>query len=352
MVSPSKSNNTDSSWKIISEDEIFHRHDFACGVYKDRYIVIAGGRGLQSAVIYNVFNQSHIPLPDLPVSHGLGCCGLVLNSYFYVGDGCRMYRLRLFLSSKRQMEWELVFDEKKLSMDAMVTDGHEIFFMEDFNWTFRYHPSTHKLFPIRIQKLDSHLLRFTFATVVVRNKIYILGESMNMDVFDIATQSWSQAPPLPEPVSHMAATTVDKWIVVTGGLIYEYKTSLIFLFDTVTQQWTINDVTPLERYHHHRCVKVGSQIISVGGSDGYQRFSPMEATSISCLIPDWKWERIKPYFMLRKLVAENRAAPITMTEHFQHDYIGLKLDVNMVIQKLFAPDLSLDVFWCIISFAI
>ena len=61
------------------------------------------------------------------------------------------------------------------------------------------------------------------AAVLVQNKIYALGGRRgaimrNVDVYDIATDTWSPGPPLPAPTSGMAAALLgDGRIHVIGG---------------------------------------------------------------------------------------------------------------------------------------
>lgn len=81
---------------ILNRCEEFKLVDFPCGVYKDRYIVIAGGcRGkrMLSATMYDTTPHSHLALPDLP--YFCRYTGVVLNDYFYVNYYLCIIRLSL-----------------------------------------------------------------------------------------------------------------------------------------------------------------------------------------------------------------------------------------------------------------
>lgn len=354
------------SWTTLSNDKIFHRHSFACGVYKDRYILMAG----QTAAMYDVVTRAHIPLPDLPF---VVTCGVVFDDFFYVANPReRMHRISL----SRRKNWEPIGKERELILGSMVTDGNHIYFISLIDLTIeirRYDPSKDKVTSMR----NYFFIHSGFATAVIDRKIYIIGGIAGVNVFDIVTRTWGHAPPLPKQLSFANAVAFDKWIVVTGGKTvvrgyYVQENDKAFIFDTHTQRWTTNNVVSTPCRLGNCCVRVGSQIISVGGWNKEFKYCPIEAIQIKYLLPDWSWETIKPYVMLRALVDENRAAPSTQVAKKKHAFVAFnilwrivfgkkrptqtittdeKLKQNILIQKSFT-DLPLDVFRNIISFMI
>lgn len=388
---------------MLSDDEIFKRVDFAYGVYKDRYVVISGGyRGrniLQSAAMYDVYTQNYLALPDLPYSGA--CVGVVLNDFFYVArryDGIH----RLCLS--RPSKWELINNDMDFCIDEMVTDGTHIFFIVQGNTVYGYDPCTNQLHESSLTSMNKILTsmrqiltssgqnldsppRDYFATAVVDHKIFVIGGQTirgfvksDMDVYDISTQSWSQAPPLPKPLDRAVATPIGKWIIVTGGHQFgNYNmNNQTFIYDTITQKWTEHSIVATSYRLCHGCVKVGNQIISIGGSNGQEFVCPMEGIHLKHVLPDWKWQIIQPFVFLRELVDQNRAMPIisrdsrskfnVMIKHFasfgnilgkgdtiptekmKHD-TDSKLDTDAVIRELFT-DVSLDVFRHVMLFLV
>ena len=79
----------------------------------------------------------------------------------------------------------------------------------------------------------------------------------------------------------------------------------------------------------------------------------MTSKHINRVIKDRKWEWIKPYILLRKLVDDKRAAPITTLHNCKHADCVLEVDANIeteadaeteaVVQNLFI-NMSLDIF--------
>ena len=108
-------------WTVLrDDDDIFKRCHFACVGYKDRYIVIAGGREHDmlddieydeyplSTEMYDITSQSYTTLPDLPEGNNLSVTqGVILKDYFYVFIDSQ-YIYRMCLSTRE--EWEHVID--------------------------------------------------------------------------------------------------------------------------------------------------------------------------------------------------------------------------------------------------
>lgn len=77
----------DNLWTMLCNSKTFNRELFACDVYQDRHILVAGGNlhygmDIQSAAMYDTETKTHVTLPDLPC--GPFCREVVVNGYFYV----------------------------------------------------------------------------------------------------------------------------------------------------------------------------------------------------------------------------------------------------------------------------
>ena len=347
------SSSNDKLWNTVCEDKIFKRYDLACDMYQDRYIAIAGGETktefLKSAAMYDVTNKSCVLLPDLPF-HG-SCGGVVLNDYFYVA-GVDLYRICL---SKR-MEWEFLVElNKDESIENMVTDGNHLFMSDELNQITSFDPTNYKLpsiieFPSEISSEFAQM--FQFATLLVDNNIYIL-QDQQMFIFNIFNRLWSLASPLPESLDGLAAVMIDRWIVVTGTNI-RGSCSYTFVYDTHTQIWTQVNTAATSPRRHHKSIKVGSHIITLGGWTHNDEYCPLTAIHIKHIIPEWIWIMLKPYILLRKLLDDKRAAPIIANANKlklvdSHMNTDTKTNVDAVVQKLFT-NLPLEIFRHILMF--
>ena len=347
------STNNDKLWTVISDDEIFKRRHFACGVYQDRYIVIAGGcqeinTELQSTAIYDVVTQTCIALPDLPFASRYH--GVVLNDYFYVTD---LYSELHRICLSRRMRWEFVAKQQGFRrIEGMVTDGSRIFLIDWNSQITCLEPSTNEFFPI---KGSTHAMRrVDFSTVVIDDKIYMMGgrtmdgepndqATEKITVFDIVNKSWNETQPLPTSLANFTALSIDRWIVVTGSkLESDSSRSKGFIYDTHTKMWREANVALSSPRWGHRCVNLGSQIITLGGF--YQNFDycPMTAIHIQH-IPDLIWMMLKPYILLRQLIHDGRAAPIVVTNTKKNT------NADVIVEKVFT-DMPLDIFRNILLF--
>ena len=358
------------SWKTINNQEFFKRDGIACGVYKDRYILIAGGvngggggirNRLQSTVMYDTLKDSYISLPDLP--HQGRCCGVVLLDYFYVAKShVQLYRISL---SKR-LKWEKVASQMNDMIVNMVTDGRHLYMFGQrgglyrFNYSTvntlrRYDPMSNEV--INMPSRQFHVNHHAFVAAVVSNKIYAIGaEKVNgtakVEIFDVTKQSWSQAPPLPRQLCFVDACSIDRWVLMTGGYL-DQKDEFhiqVYVLDSWFPEWRDMNATLLPHRLENKCVKVGSQIISVGGSDQFGNYCPIESIYIKHFIPDWSFEMIRHFVLLRELTDQNRAKPVILTKKLKHDSNAL-LDFDKLIQKLFT-DIPLDIFRNVISYLI
>ena len=362
----------DEQWNVVCEDEIFKRTSFGCDVYQDRYIVIAGGRRkfvrFPSTIMYDVATKSCITLPDLP--HACGYHGVVLNGYFYVvtSELSDLVLHRICLS--RRMKWEFVVERKGYYCIAgMISDGNHIFLMDYNEGMISFDPTNNELIPVNNN--TDPIRRWHLSTALVGSKIYIIGgrpmdrsEIKNLTVFDIETKSWSQSSSLPA-LYDFATIVIDKWIVVTGREDDGSRRRgdngshiLSFVYDTRTQVWTqVSATSATETFQ--RCVKVRSQIFSLGGLrlfDSEWKHCPMSAIHIKHVIPHWTWHILKPFILLRHLIHDKRATPVKTTNKRNYAGSDMQVDVgtdankNAVVQRVFTEDMPLDMFRYILLF--
>lgn len=358
--------NYDPSWITVSEDNILKRSGFACGLYKERYIVIAGGQKdqklLRSAALFDIQAQTCISLPRLPFD-GV-CKGDVVDKYFYVMNvfGNQIYRINL----SNRLEWEKVEQELKEIqnvIEAIVSDGDHLFILTERKM-FCYDRMTSMIIDTSIIPI----FRTAFSTAVVGNNIFVMGGFLNwqgishthttVSVFNISTQIWSQAPPLPFALRYSAARSVlNRWIIVTGGDTNseDFRNTKICIYDTLRQTWTVNNISKTPSRLGHDCIAWGSQVVIIGGldvdDDGFtHHFYPMESIHVKHLIRDFTWESIKGYVLLRELLNDRRAYPIITNKKIKND-INSKFDEDKVIHRCIT-DVPLDVFRHVLTFLI
>lgn len=117
-----------------------------------------------------------------------------------------------------------------------------------------------------------------------------------------------------------------------------------FVFDTITQKLFVRNIMLSPSRQGHKCVKVGSRIISIGGTDDTGNKCPMETLHVKHLIYDWAWKMIKDYILPRERIDQkNNEAALTTTKLSHREYNESKLDADATIKKFFT-DVSLDTF--------
>ena len=368
------------TWVTCNNEKLFERENFAFDIYKDRYILVAGGyrrrrERLSSAVIYDIHNYTYVSLPNIPFS-GL-CKGAVRKDHFYVFSSYgKSYYMNLISCST----WNVVETRLQGLLDTVVSHKNNLYLL---NYIHRskitcFDPTQNRL----ISLPDMPKKCSCFASSVVKNKIFVIGGYFypnplsSVQVFDICTQSWSEGHALPKPLINAAATTIlDRWIVVTGGNFgckgQEYSTKT-FIFDTLsrnggsamadavdidinipsiqpkTKGWAEIDMPLSPPRRNHRCVTIRSQIISVGGNDPTGNYCPMYAIHIKRLIPDWRWEMIKGFVYLRKLVDTGRAYRSLASKRINESIMWREDDILEYLMTY----ISLDLFRYVMSFFI
>ena len=348
---------------INSDDEFFKRESFACAVYKNRYIVVAGGKRkqgfLQSAAMYDVSTGIRTPLPNLPDCGE--CFGRILKEYFYVSswNSRNLYRISLSTPSR----WQLVISKIDQHILGMVTEGSHLYFLgygKLGNKLYRYEPQPHRL--TCVSKVPFYTRHNVFATAIVEKYIYVIGSNVSVtfpinrisecklrgkidvQVFDIKTKSWSQGSYLPpKPPSNMISCVTTKWIIVSrydypirrerkAQIPQRYDTcndkidfhtrTVTYMYNRLQEKWTQNDLG-LHPYRANHCfVTVGSIIISIGGRKMNNCHCFIEAIHTTKLIDHCNWEAIKVMVLIYALVEKHRAYPIIVKEKKNHNVLS------------------------------
>jgi N-acetylneuraminic acid mutarotase len=87
------------------------------------------------------------------------------------------------------------------------------------------------------------------------------------DIYDPATNSWTQGPPLPTPRSAMAATLYRGLILVAGGEIRAGTFTENEAYDLKSGRWLTLAPLP-EGRHGHAAVTIGDSVYVLGGALG------------------------------------------------------------------------------------
>merc|ERR1719203_424912 len=330
---------TTSAWDLISSHEVFDRLDSACVLHDGRFVFVAGGsdgQRLRTAAVYDIEMDSIRELPNLPCNMEQTCGGAIMNDHFYVAGDNGIYRIPVSGGE----DWEPVYHAGDSSniVETVVSNGASIFVLRD-DQTMLCYDSQNEDDPIKLipmsRKADS------YSAAIVDNKIYVLGGHRypnvltSVDVFDISTELWSSGPPLPKPVAAAGTTVIKRWIVVVGGQTAKnVKSDCTFVFDTLTQEWTTRDKDLSLITSYHRCDKIGSQILSMAGYGG--KLKKIHARKI---VPNWNWECIKHFVLLRTLWEYGRALNVSLSIEDEKDS---RADDD-ILPKIMT-DLNLDMF--------
>ena len=303
----------------------------ASGTYKDRYIVFEARHSPHVGLIYDMQTKTLVGIPNPPYCNDVDRDfhrEIVVNGVLYQLLPTHPIR-RISLSP--MSKWEETRTIIGLRNYTLVSSGSSIFIF-DFDMKMHCYDTIADKISTYVTKIPGCVL--SDAVAAMTNRLYAMGRghgtklgSNSVYVFNIATQSLSQAPPLPWPISGCSATTVlDRWIIYV-----EDQDVKICVFDTFTQEWSQRKVD-LSRYcGAYSCITFGSHIIFFGRTK-------LVAIDIKHIIPDWTYEHIKHFILMRKLVDEGRAIPIIPFNR-----------QDKVVQALMM-DMSLDVFRNVLSF--
>ena len=127
--------------------------------------------------------------------------------------------------------------------------------------------------------------RGAHGAALVDGKIYLIGgndilsrQLAEVDVFDIATQTWSRAADLPTPREHLSVTTQDGLIYAIGGRLNTLTTNLATfeVYDPQLDQWKSLPDMPTAR-GGGAAVSYRGQIVMLGGERSDGTYEAVEA---------------------------------------------------------------------------
>lgn len=354
----------ENKWTKRSEDGIFPQLSFAAGVYNDRYLIIIGESedyfGVLSVTMFDTKTRSQISLPRIPNTES--CDGIVLNEYFYLfyskddddedgGDESEVYRLSLSTHTK----WEKLnpMKNRNIYYSDMVSDVKHLYLL-----TVQY--DTLQARYARMDRYDPMLEKFTNisgfasferadATAVVGNQIFFFGErsdslaiftSSTVRVFDTSLQSFRTVPQLPTPLDDIKTLSFGRWIIAIGNMP-TLSDQVVFVFDTTKQQWSkIENALPI---HTEGFLVIGCHIVWIGSTGA------IESVHIKHLIPSWRWDVIKDFILLRKLINDGRAHILRRSKRVRNGIDRDTTKAKQVMEKLLT-DTSLDIFRNVLTY--
>ena len=349
----SPSNIIKDPWKTLESHELFKRMRFAYGVYKDRYILVVGGcatilghQFLKSALMYDMHTESYSVLPDLP-EHTCPCVGTISQNHFYaVGRG---KILRMELSSR--LGWEQIQSpEIKGYTIAVFSDKNDLYILSTYGITL-YDSEQNTCTPMP----PAPTPRSNCSTAKVANDIYIIGGCglkaerylSSVEVFNIFTQSWSAAPPLPKPLEYAAAVAGNGLVFVTGGRHDNHVwSSQSFIYDTRAKLWIQNNIGLSPLRVSHGFVAIAKELVSIGGQD-LKEHHQFAIQTIHKKYLFQNWDVIKDLLLLRKLVDKKRAFVVKKNQQLNDE----KEYIQEVLEKIIT-EIDLDVFKEVLSFLV
>ena len=113
------------------------------------------------------------------------------------------------------------------------------------------------------------------ASAVLDGKVYVAGGYTGLDfettalvsVYDVATDTWSEGPPLPAPRNHAAAATLDGVLYLSGGTAPDGRPTDTLWALEVNGGWTELPPMPGQR-SAHRMAALDGRLYVVGGVGG------------------------------------------------------------------------------------
>jgi len=122
----------------------------------------------------------------------------------------------------------------------------------------------------------SPIARFESQRVVVNGKLYVFGGYANSDlqatrrsdVYDPATDSWTQLADMPEPITHAGQAVNGNTIYFAGGNFgdgYGPSTDHVWKYDIVRNSWSPGSALPAPRFSG-ALVRVGHTLHFIGGA--------------------------------------------------------------------------------------
>ncbi|MBS5955830.1 MAG: hypothetical protein KIC73_02820 [Clostridiales bacterium] len=117
--------------------------------------------------------------------------------------------------------------------------------------------------------------RFAFACESVGKKIYCAGGSIStsnhrnttnvLEVYDTETNYWVPAKPMPESLYMIGSVVVGDKIYCIGGVGPSTFSNRIYIYDTITNNWTLSPYTMPTGRGALRCSYVDGKIYCAGG---------------------------------------------------------------------------------------
>ena len=356
----SQSSFIDRCTTLIS-DELFGRTYCATAVYKNRYIIAAGGYNasnemMGSATIYDTKTNTHSPLPDIPQDFiPLGkCTGAISNGYFFVvSKSFASPMCRINLESRKA--WELRSNIFTQGPQAVISNGDNLFCLGQSKSDFQiYHPQHNELsaFP------QVTIPRKAHASAIIEDKIYVIGgyDSKHLRllssvyVFDIKTGSWRVGPRLPIPLANAEAVVCRRQIIVSGGIINQndhiQPNKSMYVLNPRSKIWIEKKFVISPACVGNGCVAIGGrQIFSIGGSDILKGDSiaskySIHGIDVKHVIPNW--DVIGTHILLRRLIDDDRAVPMIRARKTRRRSEKVMND-EKIVHKLFT-ELHMDIF--------
>ena len=165
-------------------------------------------------------------------------------------------------------------------------------------------------------KADMPTARFLPAACVVDGRIYVFGGNTKwggdpegivptVEVYDPATDTWTQASDMPWPRNHHAASVVDGKVYIIGGTAVAFMSPVVDVYDPAMDTWTTAADLPTPRHDPTTAVLDG-KIYAIGGRLGFgegaevstvEEFDPGLPDNISSASPAGKllttWGKVK-----------------------------------------------------------
>jgi N-acetylneuraminic acid mutarotase len=118
------------------------------------------------------------------------------------------------------------------------------------------------------------LARGAATAQAIDGKIYVTGGAptenvppyAELDIYDIAGDSWTSGPPMPTPREHLASCVVGGKMLVVGGWIQDKAQTAAEEYDPATGTWTIRSPMPTAR-GGLGAASLGDECHVVGGED-------------------------------------------------------------------------------------
>ena len=121
----------------------------------------------------------------------------------------------------------------------------------------------------------SPIPRFEAQEAVVNGKLYVFGGFVNSkleatkrsDVYDQATDTWTQLPDLPQAITHAGVAVDGSTIYMAGGFVGNWPTGIaktVFKYNVTSKTWSMGPSLPQPR-GAGALVRLGRELHFFGG---------------------------------------------------------------------------------------